>query len=318
MTRETVVVVGSGLVGKSWAMLFASGGHEVRLFDAIPEVLSGAPKFIYDKLHALEAKGQLKDHLLNAEEQCKLITAVPTLSDAVKGDTYIQECTPENIEMKTKIFEQLDKALSEVGNTKACIGSSTSTIMPSKFMAAFGIKDRMLVAHPINPPYFVKLVELIPSTWTKAEVTSHVKELLAGLGMKPIVMNKEVPGFALNRIQYAILNETWRLVMDGILSAEDADIVMKEGLAPRYVFMGPLETAQLNAEGFIDYCKRYGQGIHDVSVTMQEIPKMTEESSVEIDRQLQSLTPNANLGERRNWRDENLAELATFKKRLGL
>lgn len=318
MEKEIVAIVGSGLVGKSWAMLFASGGHEVRLFDSIPEVLAGAPKFIHDKLHALEAKGQLKAHKLNATEQCKLITAATSLADAVNGATYIQECTPENFEWKVQIFESIDKALNEVGNTRAYIGSSTSTIMPSKFIANYGIKDRMLIAHPINPPYFVKLVELVPSEWTKPDVTTHVRALLTSLGMKPIVMNKELPGFALNRVQYAILNETWRLVTDGILSVEDADIVMKEGLAPRYVFLGPLETAHLNADGFKDYCKRYGQVINDVSQDMGGIPLMTEDSCQEIDRQLQDMVPNDKLPERRNWRDENLAELATFKEKLGL
>lgn len=161
-------------------------------------------------------------------------------------------------------------------------------------------------------------MELVPTSWTKPEATAHARAFLASLGMKPIVMNKELPGFALNRIQYAILNETWNLVVSGVLTAEDADMVMKEGLAPRYVFLGPLETAHLNADGFKDYCKRYGKGIHDVSLTMTNIPEMTETSSVEIDRQLQGMVPYDKLPERRNWRDENLAELAAFKKRLGL
>lgn len=115
-----------------------------------------------------------------------------------------------------------------------------------------------------------------------------------------------------------MLNECWRLVSSGILSAKDVDIVMKEGLAPRYVFMGPLETAHLNADGFKEYCGRYGQGIYDVSMTMGEVPLMTEESCKEIDRQLQVMVPMDKLPERRNWRDENLAELAAFKNKLGL
>ena len=82
--------------------------------------------------------------------------------------------------------------------------------------------------------------------------------------------------------------------------------------------MGPLETAHLNAEGFVDYCQRYGNGIYSVSETMQEIPKMTGESAAEIDRQLQGLIPNEQLVQRRAWRDENLARLASFKRDLDL
>lgn len=161
-------------------------------------------------------------------------------------------------------------------------------------------------------------MEIVPTANTDDAVTAHVRKLLTDLGQKPIVMNKELPGFALNRIQYAILNECWRLVNGGYLSVEDADTVMTEGLAPRYCFIGPLETAQLNAEGFVDYCERYGQAIYDVSLTQTEIPKMTAEGSQEIDRQLQSKVANSALPERRQWRDENLAQLALFKKNLGI
>jgi len=240
------------------------------------------------------------------------------LKDALQSVTYIQECTPERLEIKTGVFQELDRTLSEIGNTKAIIGSSTSTIMPSKFIKELSVSKRSVVVHPVNPPYFVRLVEIIPTPTTDPSVTAHVRQLLADLGQKPIVMNKELPGFALNRVQYAILNEMWRLVNGGYLSVEDADTVMTEGLAPRYCFIGPLETAQLNAEGFVDYCERYGEAIHNVSRTQTEIPQMTPESSKEIDRQLQEKVKDEELPQRRQWRDENLAQLATFKKNLGI
>lgn len=170
----------------------------------------------------------------------------------------------------------------------------------------------------MNPPYFVRLVEIVPTPTTEVAVTSHVRDLLTSLGQKPIVMNKELPGFALNRVQYAILNEMWRLVNGGYLTVEDADTVMTEGLAPRYCFIGPLETAQLNADGFADYCERYGQAIYDVSLTQTDITKMTVEDCQEIDRQLQEQVANSQIPERRQWRDENLAQLAMFKKKLGI
>ncbi|CAL8134694.1 unnamed protein product [Orchesella dallaii] len=317
MATETVVVIGSGIVGKSWAMLFASAGHQVRLYDSFPQALEAAPQQITEKLKSLEANGQLRGKI-PADEQIALISYKNDLKEALKGATYIQECTPERLEIKSGVFQDLDKALAEIGNDKAVIGSSTSTIMPSKFIGDLSIKTRSVVVHPVNPPYFVRLVEIIPTSSTDPKVTAYVRQLLADLGQKPVVMNKELAGFALNRIQYAILNEMWRLVNDGVLSVEDADTVMTEGLAPRYCFIGPLETAQLNAEGFTDYCERYGEAIYDVSLTQTEIPKMTAEGSKEIDRQLQEKVPNAELQARRAWRDENLAKLAVFKKNLGI
>jgi len=300
-------------------MLFASGGHEVRLYDVIPDALESAYREIQKNLATLEKDGQLKgSDKLNAGQQAKLIKVYHSLADAVTGATYIQECTPENLEMKKAIFVELNNTLKSVKNTKVIIGSSSSTIAISKFTSGLELAERSLVVHPINPPYFIRLVELSPSPVTDPQVTVKVRELLSSLGHKPIVLNKEVPGFALNRLQYAILNEVWKLVNDGTLSVEDADLVMKEGLAPRYVFLGPLETAQLNANGFVDYCERYGQGIYDVSETQVEIPRMTAEGAKEIDRQLQAILPDSKLNEKREWRDQNLALLAAFKNKIGL
>lgn len=107
----------------------------------------------------------------------------------------------------------------------------------------------MIVSHPVNPPYYVPLVELVPAPWTKPEIVKTTRSLMEEIGQEPVSLTKEVEGFALNRIQYAILNETWRLVQDGILDVKDIDKVMSCGLGPRYAFMGPLETAHLNAEG---------------------------------------------------------------------
>jgi len=315
---ETVVIVGTGLVGKSWAMLFAAGGHEVRLYDAFPQALAVAPKQIEDQMRDLDSKGFLNKDKFSLEEQIKLIKPYPDLKTALVGATYIQESTPETMEMKRGVHEELDKLLQEIGNDKVIIGSSTSTLSPSVFQTGLSIEGRAVVAHPVNPPYFVGLVEVIPNCNTQPSVTQHVRKLLTSIGKKPVVMNKEVPGFALNRLQYAILNECWNLVSEGVLSAEDVDTVMKDGLAPRYNFLGPLETAHLNADGFKDYCSRYGKGIVTVSQSLAGIPTWTAEAAEEIDRQLQEKVPNSQLPEKRVWRDTKLAQLAAFKKNVGL
>jgi len=313
---ETVVIIGSGIIGKSWAMLFASQGHQVRLYDTIPAILEKAPEFINSQLKDLETKGLLLGgDKYNAAKQASLISVYTDLHKALTGATYIQECTPEGLQIKIDIFKILDTALNKVGNTKAIVASSTSTLMSTQFTEGLSIKNRTVVVHPVNPPYFVKLVEIVPNPTTKPEVTAHTKDLINSLGRKSIVMNKELPGFALNRVQYVILNETWRLIADGVLSVEDADLVMKEGLAPRYIFMGPMETAQLNADGFLDYCRRYNPTIYGVSESMGPTPKFLPDSATakEIDRQLQQHVPDSTLPQRRLWRDNNLAMLSSFK-----
>jgi len=315
-----VAIIGCGLVGKSWAMLFASGGHEVRLHDSFTNMIPAAVADVRQRLEALEESGNLKNAgKFSGKEQSALVSGYDDLAEALKGVTYIQECIPEDLALKRDIFTRLNHILAALGNADAIIGSSASTMPSSAFVKDLQIKSRSLVVHPVNPPYFVRLVELVPNPWTDSEVTKKVRKLMTSLGQKPIVMMKEVSGFALNRVQYAILNVTWNLVKDGILSVEDADLVTKEGLAPRYVFMGPLETAQLNADGFLDYCKKYGATIHGVSVDSQStIPLFTVEAAAEVDQGLQELVPDSEVPERRRWRDENLAHLAQFKGKLGL
>ncbi|GBM86198.1 Lambda-crystallin [Araneus ventricosus] len=137
------------------------------------------------------------------------------------------------------------------------------------------------------------------------------------IGQKPVIVKKEIYGFAINRMQYAIINECWRLVQDGVMSVEDIDAVMSEGLGMRYAFLGPFETCQLNADGMMDYCKRYANGIFNVSETFGPVPKMEGEVAEEIHGQLCEKIPLHSLDVQRKWRDERLACLARLKKTLG-
>lgn len=139
---------------------------------------------------------------------------------------------------------------------------------------------KVIVSHPVNPPYYVPLVEIVPAPWTNPEIVLKTRQIMEEIGQAPVSLSREIEGFALNRIQYvfklneivftlfiidtdssiyfryAILNEVWRLVNDKILSVEDIDKVMSEGLGMRYAFLGALETAHLNAEGMKSYCER--------------------------------------------------------------
>jgi L-gulonate 3-dehydrogenase len=95
----------------------------------------------------------------------------------------------------------------------------------------------MLVAHPVNPPHLISLVEIVPAPWTDADATARTRALMNRCGQSPVVLNKEINGFALNRLQFAVLGEAMRMVEDGVASPEDIDTVVKHGLAPRWSFM---------------------------------------------------------------------------------
>jgi L-gulonate 3-dehydrogenase len=137
------------------------------------------------------------------------------------------------------------------------------------------------------------------------------------VGQKPVVLRKEVSGFALNRLQYAVFQEAFRLVHDGVMTPDDVDTVVSDGLGPRYAFMGPWMTAHLNAAGLGDYLARYSDGIYNVSKDCQPLLRIQGEAAQLIADAMTHEVPIDKLTEKRAWRDTCLVELAKIKDQLG-
>jgi len=208
---------------------------------------------------------------------------------------------------KKKLFSELDEATSPF----TIIASSTSSIPSSKFTEHIKHRSRCLVAHPINPPHLIPLVEIIPAPWTDPKVVSKTKEIMLKVGNAPIILKKEIPGFVQNRLQYALLAEAFRLVEDDIISPGDVDLAVVHGLASRWSFMGPFQTIDLNApEGVEDYCKRYLEGIYAVLQKQDNNRKFSEKTVKTIDQWQRSLYRKNQIPDTAAWRDQRLMALA--------
>lgn len=312
MPNNKIGIIGSGLIGRSWSMIFASAGYDVYLYDIVTANVDLALTAVKGQLESLEEQGLLRG-VLNAQQQFAKLHKASSLKEAVEGAVHIQECVFEDIELKKRVFLQLDAICSD----SVVLCSSTSCFLPS--LIAEGLKHRaqFIVGHPVNPPYFVPLVEIIPSPWTRPEILSQTRALYAKVGQKPVVLKKEIEGFIVNRVQYAILNECYRLIQDDVISVQDVDTVMSDGLGMRYAFMGPWETGHLNAKGMEEYFEKYAKGIYDVSMTMGPPPKMEGATAQLITHELTEAFPVEKLEERRKWRDERLIALSELKKRMG-
>jgi 3-hydroxyacyl-CoA dehydrogenase len=196
-----------------------------------------------------------------------------------------------------------------------CIfGSSTSGIVPSKFTAGLKHRERCVVTHPLNPPYIIPAVDLVPSPWTSDEVMERTSEFLKSCGQSPIHMRKEDPGFLTIRLQGAIYHEAFRLVAEGLAAPEDVDICIRDGLALRWSFIGPFETADLNAPGGIrDFVERYGQLYRDLYP--QNGPTPWEGALMdEVEQARREKLPLADQPDRQIWRDLRLIALAEHKR----
>ncbi|XP_058526971.1 lambda-crystallin homolog isoform X1 [Ochotona princeps] len=308
-----VLIVGSGLIGRSWAMLFASGGFKVKLYDIEQQQITNALESIRKEMKALEQAGSLKGSL-SAQQQLSLISGCSNLAEAIEGAVHIQECVPENLDLKKKIFAQLDRMVDD----RVVLSSSSSCLLPSKLFTGLAHVKQCIVAHPVNPPYYVPLVELVPHPETSPATMDRTHALMTKIGQSPVRVLKEVDGFVLNRLQYAIIAEAWRLVEEGIVSPGDLDLVMSDGLGMRYAFIGPLETMHLNAEGMLSYCDRYSEGMKRVLKTFGSIPEFSGAAVEKVNQAMCVKVPAdpEHLAARREWRDECLMRLAKLKSQM--
>ena len=301
---KKVSIIGMGMVGSAWAIAFARAGCTIAGWDPLAQASSASLKVIDQLIAELDRRGLLKTG--TGRDITERVHVADSLEQALEGTDWVQESAPEDVQTKRDLWKTLD----QLARPDAILASSTSGIVPSAFSANLPGAHRCLVAHPLNPPYLIRAVELVPGPETSPETMDRARTVMEEIGQAPIVMKRELDGFVMNRLQAAILDEAFYLVGAGYCSVEDIDIGLREGLAQRWSFMGPFETIDLNAPGGIrDYLARYGPMYHRL-VRSRSHPATWDGAVLdEVEKQRRERLPEAALKDRQLWRDQCLMAL---------
>lgn len=302
-----VTIAGAGLIGRGWAAAFARAGWQVVLWDPAPAVLPVAAAAVARTLEDMAAAGL--DIVPGG-----VVTTEADLARALEGAGYVQENAPEDRDAKAALFAELDR----LAPPDACIGSSTSTIPGSRFLADLPGRHRCMVAHPANPPHLMPVVELVPSPWHgPADVAAFVAAMQR-IGQVPVVLGREIEGFVMNRLQSAVVNEAIALVAAGVIDPEGLDRIMRHSLGLRWSLMGPFETMDLNAPaGFLDYATRYGRFYEAMGRQLTVADDWEPAALDRIEAARRSAVPADAVADRMVWRDRALMRLIVMKKELG-
>ena len=300
-------MIGAGLIGRAWANVFARAGWQVRLYDPAPEARANAVRLVTESLDDLARHGLVTDPKAAAER----LVCSETLAEAVDGAELVQESGPERLDDKIALVASLD----ELAPRNAILASSSSAIVASRFTETLAGRARCLIAHPVNPPHVVPIVELCGAPWTAPETIARAHAIYDGVGQVPIQVKKEIDGFILNRMQAVLLSEALRLVQDGYVTAGDLDKTIAHGLGLRWSFMGPFETIELNAPGGIaDYCDRYGATLYKLS-SHPVTPDIWEaDNTARAAASLGPVPTKQHVSGKSRWRDERLAALIAHKR----
>lgn len=229
----SVAILGAGAIGVSFAARCCAAGLPVSMLEA-------------DPARAQAARAEFSER--NPDETWAELTMTASVGDAVRNATFVIECITERLDAKRNLFETVDQYIDLASTT---VASSSSVLMPSEIFDGLAMAASALVAHPLNPPEAIPMVELVPSPSTEPITMDRAEAFYSEIGMSPVRLSREVSGFVSNRLQAALLREAYMLVSDGIIDADGVDTVVRDGLGRRWAFYGPFEVADLNTRGGI-------------------------------------------------------------------
>ena len=224
-----VAIVGTGVIGASWAALFLARGLEVVATDPAPGAEAKLREFVSNAWPALERLG------LSPQASQSNLTFSVDLAEALANADFVQENGPERLDFKQKLYGQLDELLPP----EVIIASSSSGLPMSEIQkGATSHPERCVIGHPFNPPHLIPLVEIVGGAKSSEATIRRADEFYTSIGKRTVRLNKELPGHVANRLQSALAREVYYLVAEGVLSAADVDTALSYGPGLRWGLMG--------------------------------------------------------------------------------
>ena len=233
---QTITVIGLGTMGHGIAQTFAVAGFDVRLFDENETVRDSVIARVQQNLEVMRQNGLLES--IKLDDVTSRMIVCQGEQEACEQSEFIIEAIAEDLDIKREFFSRCEKVVTE----SAILASNTSSFPNSMIAAGLAHPARCINTHWFNPAHVIPVVEIIPGEQTSEDVVGKVMQLLHSIGKQPIRLQKEVPGFALNRIQVAMFREMLDLVDQGVISASDLDRAVRGSLAIRWAAAGPMRV----------------------------------------------------------------------------
>lgn len=307
---EKIAIIGSGSIGAGWAIVFARAGFDVTLHDVAAAQLDKAETLIGERL------AELATYCLLGNQPAEIaarIRYMENLEQAVANADLVIEAAPEILDLKRDLFSRLISATQD----HAILASSSSALTTTTIAADLAGRHRCLVAHPGNPPYLLPVVELVPADFTAPDIIQSAQKIFEDAGMSVVTLGREVEGFVFNRLQGAVLREAYCLVRDGVVSVDDLDKIIRNGLGMRYAFIGPFETSDLNVRGgTAAHAARMAAAYERMGAERGQHDPWTPDLVARVAEQRREKLPLQDWEKRVAWRDRRLMALNRLKQDL--
>ena len=306
---ERAACIGGGVIGSGWAARFVLNGIDAAVYDSDPETGRKTNEVLGNAERAFQ---RLFGDAGPARGRLRIATSI---ADAVDGAEFVQESVPERLDLKRAVLAEIDAAVP----ADTVIASSTSGLLPSDMQRDLAHPGRMLVGHPFNPVYLLPLVEVVGGRATASGAVERASEVYASVGMKPVVVRKEIDAFIGDRLQEALWREALWLVHDGIATVEEVDDVIRYSFGLRWAQMGVFQVYRVagGEAGMRHFMEQFGPCLQWPWTKLTDVPELDDALVDRIAEQSDTQAAGLSIRELERIRDDNLIAIMEALERSG-